>query len=76
MGKWYPCKRKEFIKKLKKLGFSHPEPGGKHFYMRYGTYTLTLPNNKLYSVPQLKMLLQEIESGIKKKISFNDWEDF
>ena len=74
MGKWKPCKRRDFIKKLKKLGFEPPEPGGRHFYMRYGTYTLTLPGNREYSVPQLKMLLNEIEHGIRKKISLEEWE--
>jgi predicted RNA binding protein YcfA (HicA-like mRNA interferase family) len=74
MGNWKPLKRREFIKKLKKFGFQSPEPGGRHFYMRYGTYTLTLPNNKEYSVPQIKMLLSEIERGVKKKISIDIWE--
>ena len=74
MGKWNPCKRRDFIKKLKKLGFELPEPGGRHFYMRYDTYTLTIPNNKEYSVPQVKMLLNEIERGIKKRISLEEWE--
>jgi hypothetical protein len=41
MAKWAPCKRKDFIKRLNRLGFKSPEPGGKHFYMRYGTYTFT-----------------------------------
>lgn len=75
MGKWKPCKRRDFITKLKKFGFGPPEPGGRHFYMRYGTYTLTLPSNKEYSVPQVKMLLLEIECGINKKISFEEWEN-
>ena len=74
MGKWKPCKRKNFIKKLKKLGFGSPEPGGRHFYMRHHTYTLTLPNNKEYSVPQIKMLINEIENGIGKKISIGEWD--
>ncbi len=73
MGKWNPCKRKDFIKKLKKLGFDPPEPGGRHFYMRYGTYTLTI-SNKEYSIPQVKMLLNEIEHCIKKRISLEEWE--
>ena len=42
--------------------------------MRYGAYTLTLPNNKEYSVPQIKMLLSEIEQGINKKIPLEEWE--
>ena len=75
MGKWNPCKRIDFIKKLKKLGFEPPEPGGRHFYMRYGTYTLTLPNNKEYSVPQVKMLLNEIERGMSKRVSIIEWEN-
>jgi len=75
MGKWSPCKRRDFIKKLKEIGFEPPEPGGRHFYIRYGTYTLTLPNNKEYSVPQIKMLLKEIEHGINKKISPEEWKN-
>ena len=75
MGKWNPCKRRDFIKKLKEIGFEPPEPGGRHFYMRYGTYTFTLPRNKEYSVPQIKMLLKEIERGINKKISPEEWKN-
>jgi predicted RNA binding protein YcfA (HicA-like mRNA interferase family) len=75
MAKWMPCKRRDFIKKLRKLGFEPPEPGGRHHYMRYGRYTLTLPSNKEYSVPQIKMLLNEIERGISKKISLQQWEN-
>ena len=75
MGKWKPCKRRDFIKKLKRLGFEPPEPGGRHFYMRYGVYTLTLPSNKEYSVPQVKMLLNEIERGINRRINIEEWEN-
>ncbi len=73
MPKWKPCKRRDFIKKLKKFGFESPVPGGRHFYMRHDTYTLTLPNNKEYSVPQVKMLLNEIKLGTNKKISIEEW---
>jgi hypothetical protein len=41
MARWKPIKRREFIEKLRHLGFDAPEPGGRHFYMRYGSYTLT-----------------------------------
>ncbi len=74
MPKWKPCKRREFIKKLKRIGFESPEPGGNHFYMRYGTYTFTVPSNQEYSVPQVKMLLKEIEQGIRKEIPLGEWE--
>jgi hypothetical protein len=74
MPKWNPCKRRDFIKKLKRIGFASPEPGGNHFYMRYGFYTFTLPNNQDFSVPQLKMLLKEIKQGIKREITLDEWE--
>ena len=69
-----PCKRRDFIKKVRELGFNPPEPGARHFYMRYDTYTLTLPNNPEYSIPQLKMFLKEIEDILKKKISLQEWQ--
>ena len=75
MAKWTPCKRRDFIAKLRKYGFGEPEPGGRHFYMRRGTFTLTLPNNAEYSIPQVKMLLKEIELGIKRKISLEEWQN-
>ena len=74
MGRWKPCRRKEFLRKLKKFGFTPPEAGGRHFYMRYGTYTLTVPSNREYSTAQVKMLLNEIEQGIRKKISMEEWD--
>ena len=75
MAKWSPCKRRDFIRKLRRLGFGAPEPGGRHFYVRYGTYTLTLPSNKEYSVPQLKMLLNEIEMGTGVTLTSEKWQD-
>jgi len=36
---------------------------------------VTLPSNKEYSIPQIKMLLNEIERGISKKISLQQWEN-
>lgn len=75
MVKWKPCKRRDFIRKLRRIGFKSPEPGGRHFYMRHGSYTLTIPSDKEYSVPQVRMLLNEIEKGIRKKISLEEWED-
>ncbi len=75
MPKWKPCKRRFFIKKLVKLGFNAPEPGGRHFYMRYGTKVLTIPGNDEYSVPQLKMMIKELEKLIGRKITLEEWEE-
>ena len=74
MARWAPCKRRIFIRKLRKLGFGPPEPGGRHFYMRYSTHTLTIPNNPEYSVPQLRMLLREVERILGREISLEEWQ--
>lgn len=73
MPSWFPCKRRDFIRKLRRLGFSAPEPGGRHFFMRFQRYTLTLPANAEYSVPQLRMLLREIERGTGLRIDAERW---
>lgn len=75
MPRWKPCKRRIFIKKLVKLGFNSPEPGGRHFYMRYGSNVLTIPGNEEYSVPQLKMIIKELENLIARKITLEEWEE-
>ena len=75
MNKWTPCKRRIFIQKLKKLGFKDPEMGGRHEYMLYGSYKQTIPNNKEYSVPQLRKLINQIEQKIKRKIILEEWQD-
>ena len=74
MARWAPCKRRVFVRKLVRLGFSPPEPGGRHFYMRYGTHTLSIPNNNEYSVPQLKALLKEVAQIMGRKISLQEWQ--
>ena len=75
MARWAPCKRKDFIRKLGTLGFGPPEPGGRHFYMRFKAYTLTIPNNQEFSVPQLKMLLKQVEKILGRRIPLKEWQN-
>jgi hypothetical protein len=35
---------------------------------------LTIPSNKEYSMPQVKMLLNEIEQEIGRKITLEEWD--
>ncbi len=39
----------------------------------FKNHRLAIPSNREYSVPQLKMMLNEIEKIVDKKISANDW---
>jgi hypothetical protein len=35
MSRWTPCKRGEFIRRLRKLGFDGPYAGRRHQFMVY-----------------------------------------
>ena len=73
MPSWSPCKRRDFIRRLRRLGFAAPEPGGRYFFMRFQRYTLTLPGNLEYSVSQLRMLLREVERGTGVRVDAERW---
>ena len=75
MHRWVPCKRKDFISKLEKLGFSNLETGSRHGVMRYGSHKQIIPNNMEYSVPQLKRLLRQVEEKINQNISVKKWNE-
>ena len=75
MSNWSPCKRKEFIKRLRGLGFEGIYSGTKHQFMLFGNNRLTIPSNNQYSVPQLKMMLREVEEIIERKITVEKWND-
>ncbi|MDR4499776.1 MAG: type II toxin-antitoxin system HicA family toxin [Candidatus Scalindua sp.] len=68
-----PCKKKDFIRKLKKLGFCDFEAGGRHGIMWYGSYKQVIPNNREYSVPQIKMLLKQVKEKPKHDVSLDEW---
>lgn len=73
MSQWSPCKRRDFIYNLRKLGFDGPFVGTKHHFMVYKTHRLAIPSNSEYSIPQLKFMLKEVESIIERKISADEW---
>jgi hypothetical protein len=41
--------------------------------MRFHRYTLTLPANPEYSVPQLRVLLREVERGTGIRVDAERW---
>ena len=75
MSRLTPCKRKYFIKKLRKLGFEPPKSGTRHQFMVYQQYRLTIPSNSEFSVPQLKMMIREVETVIARQISIDEWNE-
>ena len=75
MSRWGPCKRRDFIKRLRFLGFDGPYSGARHQFMIYKNYRLTIPLNAEYSVPQLRMMLREIEEIIESSITAREWNN-
>ena len=73
MSQWTPCKRRDFIRKLRKLGFDGPLSGKRHQFMVYANHRLAIPNVPEYSVPQLRMLLKEVEGILEREVSLEDW---
>jgi hypothetical protein len=73
MSRWTPCKRTEFARRLRKLGFNGLYSGARHQFMIYQHHRLAVPSNAEYSVPQLRMMIREIEAILSRSVSADDW---
>lgn len=72
MTRWAPCKRREFVRKLRALGFTGPRAGSRHEFMIWQEHRLTIPSNDEFSVPQLRFMLREVEAIIGRAVS-DEW---
>jgi hypothetical protein len=73
VSRWLPCKRRNFIRKLRQLGFDGPYSGTRHQFMVYENQRLAIPSNSEYSVPQLRMMLNEAETILGRSITVDEW---
>ena len=73
MSPWKPCKRRDFIRRMRKLGFDGPYSGTRHQFMIYGQNRMAIPSNAEYSVPQLRMMIREVEGILNRGITANAW---
>jgi len=73
MSQWTPCKRRDFIRCLRKLGFDGPYSGTRHQFMVYRQHRLAIPSNAEYSVSQLRMMIREAEEIIGSEITVDEW---
>lgn len=76
MSQWTPCKRRDFVKKLRALGFDGPFSGTRHQFMVYKQHRLTIPSNAEYSTPQLRMMIREVEDILGREINADEWNRF
>jgi hypothetical protein len=75
VSRWTPCKRRDFIRKLRRLGFQGPSSGARHQYMIFRGHRMAIPSNSEYSVGQLCMLLREVEESIARPMSAEEWSN-
>jgi len=73
--RWRQCKRRDFIRRLKKLGFDGPYSGTRHQFMVYKQHRLAIHSNTEYSIPQLRTMLHEVEQIISRQIAVEEWDD-
>jgi hypothetical protein len=71
---WRPCKRRDFIRRLRGLGFEGPYSGTRHQFMVFEDHRLSIPLNREYSVPQLRMMLNEVEAILKRSVTADEWD--
>ncbi len=73
MSQWTPCKRRDFISRLCKLGFDGPFSGTRHQFMVYKQHRLAIPSNTEYSIPQLRIMIREAENVIGREMTVDEW---
>ncbi len=77
MDGWRPTKRRDFIRKfirkLRILGFEGPYSGTRHQFMVLSRRRQTIPTNTDYSVPQLRVLIRQVESILARRVSADEW---
>ncbi|MGD1102052.1 MAG: type II toxin-antitoxin system HicA family toxin [Terriglobia bacterium] len=76
MSRWTPCKRGDSIRKLRGLGFDGPFSGTRHQFMVFSRKRLAIPSNSEYSVPQLRVLVREVENLLGREVSVEEWTNW
>jgi len=75
VSQWQPCKRRDFIKRLRQLGFDGPYSGTRHQFMVYEHHRLAIPSNSEYSVPQLRMMLNQTQAILGRSVYTKEWNN-
>lgn len=73
MSRWVPCKRREFIRRLRRLGFDGPFAGTRHQFMVYSERRLPIPSNDEFAVPEVRFMLQEVAEVVGRQLSADEW---
>jgi hypothetical protein len=58
---------------LQQLGFDGPFSGTRHQFLVYKTHRLAIPSHTEYSIPQLRMMIREIEEILGREVTADEW---
>ena len=73
MSRWTPCKRRDFIRRLRALGFDGPLAGARHSFMIHESHRLAIPSNTEYSVDEVRMMMAEVEAILGRAVTVAEW---
>ncbi len=73
MSRWTPCRRRDFIRRLRQLGFDGPFSGTRHQFLVYAQHRLAVPSDSEYSVAQVRFMLREVEEILGREITVKEW---
>jgi hypothetical protein len=73
VGRWTPCRRRELIRRLRQLGFDAPFSGTRPQFMLYQARRLAIPSNAEYSVPQMRVMIRDVEEIGGREITLVEW---
>lgn len=73
MSRWTPCKRGAFVRKPRQLGFDGPFSGTRHQFMVYRGHRLAVPSNTEFTVPQLRLMIREVEGILERRVTQEAW---
>lgn len=73
MSRWTPCKWRDFIRKLRTLGFDGPLAGTRHSFMIYRSHRLAIPSNPEYSVDGVRMMMAEVKTILGRAVTAEEW---
>ena len=74
MSPWKPIKRRDLIKKLRKLGFQGPSYGKRHGVISYQQRRLPIPSYDEYSVDKAKEIVKEVATILDRELSMDEWD--
>lgn len=61
------------MRRLREFGFEGPYAGTRHQFMLRDGHRLAIPSNAEYSVPQLRVMIREVEAILERKVTLAEW---